>query len=213
MPVAAEDQHKTAFVTPFGLFQFKVLPFGLSGAPASFQRLMDRLINGYQDFSAAYLDDLVIFSSSWEEHLDHLRKVLKRLQEASFTAKPSKCQFAMEQCVYIGHIVGSGTIRPASIKLEAVHKFPVPETKKQVRTFLGLTGYYRRFIPEYSSIAAPLTDLTKKSSPNQVVWSAQCDEAFVRLKQLLCSSPILLSPDISKLSFCNGSSEGKKLLL
>ena len=111
MPVAAEDQHKTAFVTPFGLFEFKVLPFGLSGAPASFQRLMDRLINSYQDFSAAYLDDLVIFSSSWEEHLDHLRKVLKRLQEAGLTAKPSKCQFTMKQCVYLCHIVGSGIIR------------------------------------------------------------------------------------------------------
>ena len=146
MPVAAEDQHKTAFVTAFGLFQFKVLPFGLSGAPASFQRLMDRLINSYQDFSAAYLDDLVIFSSSWEEHLDHLRKVLKCLQEAGLTAKPSKCQFAMKQCVYLDHIVGSGIIRPESIKLEVVHKFPVPKTKKQVRTFLGLTGYYSRIL-------------------------------------------------------------------
>ena len=176
-----------------------MLPFGLSGAPASFQRLMDRLINSYQDFSAAYLDDLVIFSSSWEEHLDHLRKVLKHLQEAGLTAKPSKCQFAMKQCVYLGHIVGSGIIRPESIKLEAVHKFPVPETKKQARTFLGLTGYYRCLIPEYSSIAALLTDLTKKATPNQVVWSAQCDDAFVRIK-LLCSSPfygVQTSQDLS----------------
>ena len=130
MPVAPKDQHKTAFVTRFGLYQFKVLPFGLGGAPASFQRLMDRLINGYQDFAAAYLDDLVIFSSSWEDHLRHLTNVLKCLKEAGLTAKPSKCQFAMKQCVYLGHIVGNGIIQPESTKLKAVHKFPVPKTKK-----------------------------------------------------------------------------------
>ena len=198
MPVAPDDQHKTAFTTPFGLYQFKVMPFGLNGAPASFQRMMDQLTDGLQEYSAAYLDDLVVFSTTWEEHLDHLQTILTRLGEAGLTAKPSKCQFAMDQCVYLGHIVGSGKIQPELSKVEAVQSYPIPETKKQVRSFLGLSGYYRRFIPSYATIAAPLTDLTKKSKPNQVSWTKQCDDAFNQLKSLLCSSPILCSPDFDK---------------
>ena len=154
MHVAAKDQYKT----PFGLYEFKFLPFGLSGAPNVFQRLMVRLINGYQDFAAAYLDDLVIFSSSREHHLKHLTNVLKCLKEAGLTAKPSKCQFAMKQYVNLGHIVGNGIIQPESTKLKVVHKFPVPKTKKQVRTFLGLTGYYRRFIQSYILITCYTID-------------------------------------------------------
>ena len=198
MPVAAEDRPKTAFVTPFGLFQFRVLLFGLSGAPASFQHLMDLLIDGCQDYAAAHLDDLVIFSSTWEEHLQQLQEVLQRLRRAGLTAKPSKCQFAMKQCLYLGHIVGNGTVRPELNKVESVRTFPVPRTKRQVRAFLGLTGYYRKFIPDYAAIAAPLSDLTKKSAPNSVNWTTLCEEAFETLKTHLCSQPILVSPDFSR---------------
>ena len=160
--------------------------------------MMDCLIEGLEDFTAAYLDDLVIYSESWDEHLQHIQCVLHKLQEAGLTAKPAKCQFAMAQCTYLGHIVGGGRVYPEVDKLQAVENFPVPTTKKQVRSFLGLTGYYRRFMADYASIAVPLTDLTKKSAPNQVRWNTVCNDAFIHLKKLLCSKPVLWSPNFSK---------------
>ena len=105
VPVAIESRPKTAFSTPLGLFQFRVMPFGLHGAPATFQRMMDRLIDGLSGFSGAYLDDLVIHSESWNDHVKHLRVIFERLRQAGLTAKPSKCQYAMSQCVYLGHVV------------------------------------------------------------------------------------------------------------
>ena len=195
MPVAEEDQHKTAFVTLFGLFQFKIMPFGLNGAPASFQRMMDRVVDGLQDFAAAYLDDLIIYSTTWEDHLEHVRTILQKLRGAGLTAKPAKCQFGMQYCVYFGHMVGGGTVRPEATKVETVKQFAIPETKKQVRAFLG---YYRKFIPSYATVAAPLTDLTRKSAPNNVCWNDDCDRASKELKELLCTSPVLRNPDFTR---------------
>jgi len=111
------------------------------------------------------------------------------------TAKPRKCQFAMSECTYIGHVVGGGRVKPLPSKIEAVSFYPVPGTKKQVCTFLGLTGYYRKFMPNYAEIAAPLTDLTRKSVPTQVLRTTSCNEAFLKLKELLCSRPVLNTPD------------------
>ena len=141
-----EDRVKTAFITPNGLFQFKVMPFGLSGAPATFQRMMDTLIHGLEDSTGAYIDDITIFSESWDEHLQHIRQVFLRLRDNHLTAKPVKCQFGMRECFYLGHVVSNGQVKPDPAKLWAVKEFPTPTTKKQVRGFLGLTGYYRRFI-------------------------------------------------------------------
>lgn len=129
MPMAEEDQHKTAFVTPMGQYQFRVMPFGLSGAPASFQRMIDQLVDGLEDYSAAYLDDLVIFSNTWEDHLEHLTDVLERLRQAGLTAKPVKCQLGMQTCSYLGHIVGNGMVKPEADKILAVESFSVPKTK------------------------------------------------------------------------------------
>ena len=148
---------RTAFATLFSLFQFRVMPFGLHGAPATFQRMMDQLLTDCTDFAAAYLDDVVIHSNSWEGHVSHIHSVLQRLREAGLTIKPKKCQFGMESCVYLGHVVGNGEVHPEKCKLQAVEDFPSPVTKKQVRAFLGFTGYYRKFIPDYAEIAAPLT--------------------------------------------------------
>ena len=198
VPMSEESRAKTAFTTGFGLYQFRVMPFGLQGAPATFQRMMDQLLMGLEGYTAAYLDDLVIFSESWPDHLEHIQRVLQRLREAGLTVKPKKCQFGMKECVYLGHVVGNGTVKPEHGKLEAVQNFPIPETKSQVRAFLGLTGYYRRFIPGYSSIAAPLTDLTKKYAPTKVAWSEACATAFRKLQELLCSSPVLRSPDFTR---------------
>ena len=198
VPVAKEARHKTAFVTPFGLYHFNVMPFGLQGAPATFQRLMDGVIRGLEGRCAAYLDDLIIFSHSWAEHLVHIREVLSRLQGAGLTAKPSKCHFGMLECTYLGHVVGKGVVQPEPSKIQAVINFPIPSTKTQVRGFLGLTGYYRRFIPNYAAMVAILTDLTKKSASVQVQWSEQCNHVFDELKRILCCSPVLRSPDFKK---------------
>ncbi len=157
-----------------GLFEFTVMPFGLQGASATFQRLMDSVVAGLS-FCAAYLDDVVIFSETWTEHLTHLEQVFVGLEEAGLTVKASKCQIGMRECVYLGHVVGNGCVRPEASKLEAVNLFFVPRTKKQVRSFLGLSGYYR---PNYASIAAPPSDLTRKSLPKEVKWTEKCQEAF-----------------------------------
>ena len=174
------------------------MPLGLKGAPATFQRLVYRVIRNLESVCEAYIDDLIIFSKSWEEHVSHIRAALERLKGAWLTAKLSKCCFGTTSCTYLGHVVGSGVVRPEPSKVHAVLTFPIPATKTHVRAFLGLTGYYRRFIPNYASLAVPLTDLTKKSAPMQVQWNDQCNQAFEDLKNLLCSSPVLQSPDFEK---------------
>ena len=161
VPVAEEDQPKTAFTTPFGLFEFKRMPFGLKGAPATFQRMMDMLLTGLGEYSSAYIDDIIVFSGTWEEHLQHITVILQRLKKAGLTAKPGKCRFGMAECSYLGYRLGNGHVKVERSKVEAVSAFPVPKTKKDVRSFLGLTGYYRKFMPQYATIATPLTDLTR----------------------------------------------------
>ncbi len=199
VPVDPESRPMTAFTTPFGLHQFRVMPFGLHGAPATFQRLMDKVLAGLEDYAAAYIDDVAIYSDTWEEHLVHLREVLQRIHRAGLTVKARKCQFAMDECSYLGHVVGNGVVRPETPKLGNVQSFHQPTTKKEVRIFLGLTGYYRKFIMNYASVSAPLSDLVRKNRPNKVQWSPECQEAFVTLKSLLCTDPVLRSPDFSKL--------------
>ena len=198
VPVSEESRPRTAFTTPYGLFQFRVMPFGLHGAPATFQRMMDQLLVECTGYAAAYLDDVVIYSTSWEDHIRHVHSVLQRLRGAGLTIKPKKCQFAMDHCTYLGHVVGNGEVRPEKSKIYAVEHFPTPSTKKQVRAFLGLTGYYRKFIADYANLAATLTDLTKKDAPNRVKWTTECGHAFQALKDKLCSKPILKSPDFDR---------------
>ena len=198
VPMQKESRPLTAFTTPFGLFQFRVMPFGLHGAPATFQRMMDNLLGDCTAYAAAYLDDVVIHSTTWEEHIRHLTDVLQRLKEAGLTIRPKKCQFGMDRCSYLGHVVGNGEVRPEETKVQAVRDFPPPTTKRRVRAFLGLTGYYRKFIPDYAEIAAPLTDLTKKTAPNRVNWSEECNRSFASLKDRLCTEPILRSPDFDR---------------
>lgn len=166
MPVAKKARAKTAFdnVTPFGLYQFRLMPFGSQGAPATFQRMMDQLLRGLKGYAVTYLDDLVIYSDSWEDNLLHIEKVFDRLREAGLTAKPKKCQFLVKQCIYLDQVVENGVIRPEQSKVEAVMPFPIPQTKKQVRAFLRVRGYYRKFILNFANIAAMLTNLIRKNS-------------------------------------------------
>ena len=139
VPVAEKAREKTAFVTPFGLYQFRVMPFGLQGAPATFQRMMDRLLCGLEGCAAASLDNLVLYSGSWEEHLLHITKVFERLRATGLTAKPKKCQFRMRQCVYLGHVVGNGVVRPEQSKVETVMSAPVPKTRSWCKSYRTLS--------------------------------------------------------------------------
>ncbi|CAM5157917.1 unnamed protein product [Eretmochelys imbricata] len=181
-----------------GLYEFNVLPFGLRNAPATFQRLVDGLLAGLGEYAVAYLDDVAIFSDSWAEHLEHLQKVFERIREAGLTVKAKKCQIGLNRVTYRGHQVGQGTISPLQAKVDAIQKWPVPKPKKQVQSFLGLAGYYRRFVPQYSQIAAPLTDLTKKKQSVAVQWTKECQKAFNQLKAALMSDPVLRAPDFDK---------------
>ncbi|KAK7929500.1 hypothetical protein WMY93_005895 [Mugilogobius chulae] len=167
LALAPEARELTAFKTPFGLFQFRVMPFGLQGAPATFQRLMDHVLRDVSQFSAAYLDDVVIYSRSWKEHLHHLQEVLKRIQAAGLTINPKKCAMAHREVEYLGYTIGFGKIKPQVQKMEAICSFPVPTTKKKVRGFIGLVGWYRKFIPQFADRSAILNDLTKNSAPNK----------------------------------------------
>ncbi|CAM4583905.1 unnamed protein product [Lepidochelys kempii] len=189
---------RSAFITHLGLYEFNVLPFGLRNAPATFQRLVDGLLAGLGEYAVAYLDDVAIFSDSWADHLEHLQKVLERIREAGLTVKAKKCQIGLNRVTYLGHQVGQGTISPLQAKVDAIQKWPVPKSKKQVQSFLGLAGYYRRFVLHYSQIAAPLTDLTKKKQPNAVQWTGKCQKAFNKLKATLMSDPVLRAPDFDK---------------
>ena len=137
------------------------MSFGLQGAPATFQRMMDELLRGTEGYSAAYLDDIMIYNDNWKHHMKHFKDVFRILKKAALTVKLVKCQFGMVQCVYLGHLVGNGIVRPENSKLEALKDFSIPRTKTAVTEFLGLAGYYRRFIPNFAKTAAPLSDLTR----------------------------------------------------
>ena len=208
VPVAVVDRPKTPFTTPYGLYQFTRMPFGLQGAPATFQRMVNRLLQGLEGLASAYMDDIIVFSTIWDDHLHHLSSVLGRIQEAGLTIKKRKCQFAMAECGYLGYRVGGGKVKPDNLKIRSIEQMVTPTTKKMVRSFLGMTGYYPKFIPQYASIAAPLTDLTRKTAPNEVMWTPECDQAFQSLKTALSSSPVLCSPDFAKrISQKNNASE------
>ena len=189
---------KTAFVPggPHGAkYEFNRCPFGLSQAPAYFQRLIHEVLKGIT-FAFGYLDDILIFSPDNNTHLKHLEIVFQRLKEADLKLKASKCNFFKKHIQYLGHLVSGEGIEPLPEKLEAVRKMPPPTTPKEVRQFLGLVGYYRKFVPKFADIARPLTNLTKLDIPYE--WTTRCQEAFEFLKEMLLKEPVLKYPDPSK---------------
>ncbi|XP_075774682.1 uncharacterized protein LOC142826318 [Pelodiscus sinensis] len=198
IPLSPPSREKTAFSTPFGLYHFVRMPFGLHGAAATFQRLMDRVLKTHDQFAAAYIDDIVVYSKSWAEHLQHVKAILQELRQAGLTANPRKCHFGEKEVSYLGYTVGRGRLRPLVEKVAALRTFQPPRTKRQVRRFLGLAGYYRRFVPNFAAIAAPLTDLTRAALPQKVRWSPECEKAFQELKDRLIQAPVLAQPDFSR---------------
>ena len=195
--VAKEDVYKTGFVTPEGTYVFLRMPFGMLNSGATFCRMMRKLLYGLPNVSN-YIDDIVVYTETWEEHLEALGKVFQRIKDANLHVRPSKCMFGATSVDFLGHHVGGGEIGLQEYNVDKVRKAEKPSTKKQVRSFLGLTGFYRNYIPNYSTIAAPLTDLTKKGAPNKVVWGDPQERSFVSLKQHLTSYPVLKLPDMTR---------------
>ena len=197
IPLAKECRGLTAFNTGNGTYQFNVLPFGIKDAPASFQRFADVVLRDLP-FALAYLDDFAVVSSTWEEHLRHIEQLFERCGGLNITFNAQKSQIGLREVKYLGHIAGSGQLKPDPEKLEAVQKILTPKTKKQVRSLLGLAGYYRQFLANFAKIAKPLTELTKKSAPIKVEWTADADEALQKLKEGLCAASALHAPDFNK---------------
>ena len=200
--IAPEDQEKTAFRTPFGLYKYKVLPFGLVNAPAVFVETMTKVFQGrgLGEFVVVYLDDILVYSKSPEEHLVHLESVLQTLSDNKLFAQLPKCQFNADSVEYLGHIVSKEGIKPDPKKTEVVKNWPRPQSLKEMRSFLGLANYFRRFIQGYSKIVAPLTTLTREGTEwrRPGIWTKECEAAFHTVKMHLTEAPVLAMPDFSK---------------
>ena len=197
VPIKEEHKLKTAFRTSSGqLYKFSRLPFGLCNAPATFSRLMDNVFSGLSwEVCLYYLDDIIVFSRGWQEHLDRLRMVFSRLREANLCLAPRNCTLAKSSVIFLGHHVSEDGLRPDPRLLDSIRKIPIPTTVTQVRSFLGLVGYYYRFIKGFSKIAAPLNRLLEKKCPFK--WDNECAQAYQELKALLLQEPVVPYPDFT----------------
>ena len=198
IPMEEEDISKTAFITEKGHYEFRRMPFGLVNSSATLVRILREVLDG-MDCTESYMDDIVIFTQNWDEHLEEIGELCDRLARAGFTVKPSKCEFGTKNMEFLGHTIEEG----GKVSLQEDNKKKIeeakrPNTKKEVRAFLGLTGYYREFIPKYAEIAKVLTDLTMKRMPNKIIWNEECESAFQELKKALISNPILRLPQIKE---------------
>ena len=190
-----DSRAKTAFVTPFGKYVFLMVPFGLAQASAYFQLLMNKVLEG-PAYALTYLDDIIIFSKNEEDHLRHLEEVFCQLRQAGLKMKHSKCDFFKSKIHYLGHLISTHGISPLPDKLDTIKNMPKLKDAKEMKHFLGLTGYYRKFVPRFADISRPLTQLTKKET--KFMWTPECQKSFELLKSYLCGEPILKYADTSK---------------
>ena len=194
VPIHEDSKKYTAFITHDGVFEYNRMPFGLANSPAYFMRLMTRVLQGLMwETCLVYLDDVIVFSADFPEHLDRLRQVLDRIRAANLSIKAKKCAFVRKQTKFLGHIITPEGILPMPEKVETIKAFPRPNCVREVQSFLGLAGYYRKFIQNFSKIAGPLTDLTQKDVP--FVWTEECECAFITLRDALINPPVLAYPD------------------
>ena len=198
IPMRLEDKPKTAFqCPPLGLFQFCTMPFGLMNSGATYSRMMRRVLGGLTN-TDNHVDDVLTFTDRWESHLDELRRVFMRVKQAGLTIKPSKCFFGYTSVEFVGHRIDQHTVKPLSGKVDQVMDAETPTTKKQLRAFLGLIGYYRRYIDGFATLSAPLTDALKGGVRTALVWGPEQTSAFEALKAKLCCNPVLRLPDLSR---------------
>ena len=191
------DWEKTAFASRRGLYEFKVMPFGLCNAPATFERLMETVLAGLNwQICLIYLDDIIVYGKTFHDMVNNLDLVLNKLNEANLKLKPRKCKLFAKEVEFLGHITSEAGIKTDPKKIEVVTTWPKPENVQHVRAFVGFCSYYRRFIEKFSEIAKPLRKLTEKNQP--FLWSPECDKAFETLKKRMVESPILAHPDFTK---------------
>lgn len=197
--LAPEDVPRTAFNTPFGHYEYRVLPFGLTNAPATFQTVMNDILRPYLNkFVLVYLDDIMVFSKTAEEHEQHLRLVLQALRNNQLYANAKKCKLNVREVEFLGHVVSRDGLKVDPKKTQAVNDWPRPTDLTQLRGFLGLSNYFRRFIKDYSKVVRPLTMLTRKDTPTPLPWPPAAAEAFQKVKEALVSPPVLKMPDFGK---------------
>ena len=195
--LAESSQEKSAFGVMGGLFQFKVMPFGLANAPSCFQRLMEQVFVGLiGKFVFIYLDDILIASETWDEHLIHLEQVLERLVESGLKLKPSKCELVVHEVEFLGHLLTPNGIKMSPSKVKAINEYPVPKKVKELQSFIGLAGYYRKFIRGFAMIAKPLHQITRQDKGFR--WSEECQNAFDELKQKIAQDVTLPFPDFKE---------------
>ncbi|KAJ4440581.1 hypothetical protein ANN_08726 [Periplaneta americana] len=197
VPIAKEDQCKTAFSTPMGHYEYKRMPFGLKSAPSTFQRMMNNILGELLGTKAlAYIDDILVTGGSLAEHNQKLRQIFSKMREYNLKIEPDKCDFLKQELTYLGHVVTPDGVKPDPKKTEAILKFPIPKNPKDVKSFLGLAGYYRKFISDFSAIARPLTNLLKKEI--SWTWDEREQNSFEMLQAKLSSAPLLQYPDFTK---------------
>ena len=208
--VEEKDRDKTCFVCPFGKFRFRRMPFGLTSAPSVFQRLMDGVLVGCDEFARVYIDDILVVSQDWKSHLTHLRKLFVILRQAGLTCKKIKCSFGKKTLEFLGHQIGGGKISVPAARVEAIRQHPLPKTHKQLRSFLGLVGFYRRFIRGFHRWSSTLTPHTSTAMSRVVSWTEPMLNAFHGLCNQLCESVCLCVPCISDVFVleCDASSTG-----
>ena len=195
--VKADDVQNTTFRSQYGHYEYVVMPFGVTNAPIEFMDYMNRIFGPFLDkFVAVFIADILIYSRAQEEHTEHLRLVLGVLREKQLYAKLSKCEFWMDEVKFLGHVISAQGIALDPTKVKAMVKWESPKSATEIRSFVGLAGYYRRFIEGFSKIVAPLTQLTWKDQP--FTWTDKCEESFQELKRRLTSAPILVIPDVGK---------------
>ena len=196
--MAEEDKEKTAFICSKGLYEYNVMPFGLKNAPGTFQRVMDEILKECMDddYVVVYLDDIMIYSESFKEHIRHVEEVLRRIRKASLILKLKKCKFGSDKIEFLGHEIGRNGIKPGELKVKKIKDMERPKTVKDVRSFVMLCSYYRKFVKDFSKISKPLTELVKKDVKFE--WTNKQEEAFRKLKEKLTSYPILRHPDMER---------------
>jgi len=207
--VKAEDIQKTAFRTKYGHYEYQVMPFGVTNAPTIFMDYMNRIFHPFLDqFVVVFIDDILIYSKTLEEHKEHLWIVLQILKEKRLSAKLSKCEFWLEEVKFLGHVISNKRVLVDPTKVEAVLQWEPPKTVTEIRSFLSLARYYSRFIEGFSKIVMPLTQLTKKGQA--FVWTEKCENSFQELKKRLTTSPVLALPDLTGhfVIFCDASKMG-----
>ena len=196
--IVDEDVHKTGFLCLGKHYVCNYMSFGLAGAPSTFQLCMDIVLAGMEHFAVAFLDDICIFSQSFEDHLRHLEAVFNALRAANLTANPTKVKLCMNELKFLGYQVGGGKKKVDFDKVELLEHIKIPTTKREIRSYLGCVGFFKNFIPRYSELAAPLTDLLKKTSSELIPWSREAQDSFVGLKSALQHAPVLISPNFTK---------------